>query len=79
VVALVTGAVFALKFESANASAKEICVDPQRVCTTNDVSRHDVLVNDARRDRTLVFVGVGLGCMALVAAAYTWWGGGVSW
>ena len=71
VVGLASGAVFALNFQSANDQAKTLCAN--NVCgTTAEKSAHQTLVDDAYRDRTLAFVGAGIGGAALLAAAYLW-------
>ena len=71
VVGLASGAVFALNFQSANDQAKTLCTN--NVCaTTAEKTAHQTLVDDAYRDRTLAFVGAGIGGAALLAAAYLW-------
>jgi len=69
VVGLVSGALFALNFESTNHQAKTLC--KMNVCaTTAEKTAHQTLVDDAYRDRTLAFVGAAIGGAALLAAAY---------
>jgi hypothetical protein len=67
-----TAAVFALKLRAANDQAKSLC--PDSACQTDaEKLRHDGLVDDAHRDRTLAWVSAGVGGAALVSAAYLWW------
>jgi hypothetical protein len=68
VVGIGVGAVFFANYKSKNDQASGICVasDP---CTPDDVANHTGLVDDAKKARTLGFVGVGVGGAALVAGA----------
>ena len=69
---LATGAVFAVKFQLANGEAKTLC--KTNICgNADEKARHDTLVEDARLDRTLAFVGAGVGGAMLLTAAYLWW------
>lgn len=71
-VAFATGTIFALEVQSENGDAKALC--PTNTCrSVDEKTRHDTLVSDAHRDRTLAFIGAGIGGAALVAAAYFWW------
>jgi hypothetical protein len=72
VVGLVTGSIFALNYRSENGEAKTLC--PQNICPSQEQkTQHETLVADAYRDRTLAFVGAGVGGAALATAAYLWW------
>jgi hypothetical protein len=72
VVGLVTGSIFALKYLSENGEAKTLC--PMNICPTQEQkTQHETLVSDAYRDRTLAFVGAGVGGAALATAAFLWW------
>jgi hypothetical protein len=71
-VGLVTGSIFALKYLSENGEAKTLC--PMNICPTpEEKTKHETLVGDAYRDRTLAFVGAGVGGAALATAAFLWW------
>ncbi len=69
---LATGAVFAIEFESMNGDAKKICPTSMN-CLPAEKTRHDSLAQEAHDDRTLAFVGAGVGGAAVAAAAYLWW------
>jgi tetratricopeptide (TPR) repeat protein len=74
VAGLVTGAVFALSYLSANDEAKTLCPSPMNVCQNpGQETQHQTLVADAYRDRALAFVGAGIGGAALATAAFLWW------
>jgi hypothetical protein len=71
-VTLAASAVFAIKMLSENGEAKTLC--PQDTCTSDgEKSRHDDLVADAGRDRTIAIVGAGIGGVAVLTAAYLFW------
>jgi serine/threonine-protein kinase len=68
VVAVAAGTYFFVNFGSKNDEARKIC--PASVdCEPGDVSRHSQLVDDARRSRTLGYVGVGVGAAAIATGA----------
>ena len=65
---LALGTIMALKYNSANSDAKNIC--PQsHDCTTQQISDHDQKVEDARSARTWTYVGFSVGTFGLAAAA----------
>ena len=67
VASLGLGTILAFEFKSKNDQAKGIC--PNSVgCTAAEVNQHEDLVSDARRFRTLSFLGFGVGGAALLAA-----------
>ena len=72
---LVTAGVFALKLHSANGQAKVLCSD-SRCLSVEEKTKHDTLVSDAHVDRTVAFVGAGVGAAALLAGGYFWWRAG---
>lgn len=66
--ALTAGTIMGLKYKSNNDDAKAIC--PTNVnCTPKQIQDHDRLVDDARGQRTWMFVGVGVGTLSLAGAA----------
>ncbi|HTA88435.1 MAG TPA: hypothetical protein VK745_02625 [Polyangiaceae bacterium] len=67
VVGVAVGSVFELKSRSDNSSALGLCPG-DAACTQDDVTRHDSLVSDAKTDRAVGFVGLGVGAVSLVAA-----------
>jgi hypothetical protein len=69
---LTTGAAFALELDADDSDARALC--PNSSCqTAEEKTRHDTLVDEAHRDRTLALTGAGIGTAALLAAAYLWW------
>jgi serine/threonine-protein kinase len=73
VVALTAGTIMGFKYKSNNDDAKAIC--PSNInCTPKQIQDHDRLVDDARGQRTWMFVGVGVGALSLAGAAalYIW-------
>jgi hypothetical protein len=69
--ALAAGAYFGLQARSENDQAKKVC-DP--FCpSVADKTRHDALVDDARRDQTLAIVSASVGAAVLLTGAYVWW------
>ena len=70
---VVMGAMFALRYRSENEQARGLCA--QSLCTSvAEKSRHEALVARAGGDRTMAFVGAGVGVVAMLAAAYLrWW------
>ncbi|HWZ90499.1 MAG TPA: hypothetical protein VNW92_16660 [Polyangiaceae bacterium] len=66
VAGLAVGTVFELKSRSANGDALDICKDGQP-CSLGDISRHDSLVSDAKTDRTIAVVGLGVGALSLAS------------
>jgi serine/threonine-protein kinase len=67
--ALLTGATFAVLYKASNDDAKAVCPSSMG-CTGVEMDTHDQLVDDAKRARTLAFVGLGVGAAALGVAAY---------
>ncbi len=69
VAALAGGIVEGAQYLDNNRTAKGIC--PSGVdCTADEISRHGKAVDEARNDRTWAYVGVGVGSVAVVGAAY---------
>jgi hypothetical protein len=68
VVGVVVATVFELESRSANSDAVGICPSGA-ACTQDDINRHDSRVSDAKSDRTLAVVGLGVGAVSLVTAA----------
>ncbi|HTQ04032.1 MAG TPA: hypothetical protein VMI54_09250 [Polyangiaceae bacterium] len=69
VAALAGGIVEGAQYLDSNREAKGIC--PSGVnCTEDEISRHGKAVDEARNERTWSYVGVGLGSVAVVGAAY---------
>lgn len=70
--AAATGTVFALQSRSDNAAALELCREPSPEgfgCRSDaERDRHSELVNAAKRERLIGFVGLGVGGAALVTA-----------
>jgi hypothetical protein len=64
VAGLAVGTVFELKSRSANGDALDICKDGEP-CSLGDIGRHDSLVSDAKTDRTIAIVGLGVGALSL--------------
>lgn len=66
-VGLGAGTYFALQTKSNNDDALAICPNyPVGPCSDSDVSTHSNLVNDAKTDRTLAYVGFGVGAAGAV-------------
>jgi hypothetical protein len=65
VVGIAVGTVFGLKSRSSNNDALALCPG-DAACTQDQVTRHDSLVSDAKTDRTVAFVGLGVGAVSLV-------------
>lgn len=66
--ALTAGVAFALQYRSNDQDARAVC--PQSSgCTRAEVAQHAGFVSDARRARTLAYVGFGVGAAALSSAA----------
>jgi hypothetical protein len=67
VVGLAVGGVFGAMTLSKNEQALDVCPDyPEDACTADDVDRHEQFVEDAKSNRTLSYVGFGLGGAALL-------------
>jgi hypothetical protein len=67
VVGLALGGVFGAMTLSKNEEALDVCPDyPDDACTADDVDRHAELVSDAKSNRTLSYVGFGVGGAALL-------------
>jgi hypothetical protein len=64
VVGAVVATVFEIKSRSANSDALKICLEGQP-CSSNDVSHHDSLVSNAKTDRTIAVVGLGVGAVGV--------------
>lgn len=66
--ALTAGVAFALQYRSNHQDAQAVC--PQSIgCTRAQIEQHAAFVSDARRARTLSYVGFGVGAAALSSAA----------
>jgi len=66
--ATIVGVGFGLQTLADNHDAKRVC--PTSVgCSDTDVSQHATFISDARRARTLSYVGFGVGAAALTSAA----------
>jgi hypothetical protein len=66
-VAIGTGVMFALLFQSKNGQARDIC--PAGVgCTDSDIQKHDGLVKDAQAAKMGAYLGLGLGAASVAAA-----------
>lgn len=72
IVGLVTGAVFGAEFQQANSEAKGLC-RPVECPSTTEQSRHQSLIDEASRARTLAFVSAAIGGVALASAILLWW------
>ena len=72
ILGLVTGAVFGAEFQQANSEAKALC-RPVECTDTVEQSRHQSLIDEASRDRTLAFVSAAIGGVALASAILVWW------
>jgi hypothetical protein len=71
-VGLVVGGAFGLKYRSENDEAKTLC--PSNVCRDqSERDRHQGLMTDAQRDRTIGVVVAVAGGVALLTASYLWW------
>jgi hypothetical protein len=68
IVAVGVGVGFGIDALNKNAQAMEICVDPEGTCSSDDVLKHANLTEDARADRTIAYVGVGVGSAAVFGA-----------
>jgi serine/threonine-protein kinase len=67
VVGLAVGGVFGAMTLSKNEQALDVCPDyPEDACSADDVDRHERFVADAKSNRTLSYVGFGLGGAALL-------------
>ncbi|HEX3855338.1 MAG TPA: hypothetical protein VHW01_30455 [Polyangiaceae bacterium] len=64
---LAVGTIMALRYNSANSDAKNIC-PTSTDCTTQQISAHDQKVDEARSARTWTYVGFGVGGVGLAAA-----------
>jgi hypothetical protein len=69
---MTVAAILGVEFQIANSEAKGLC-QPTVCATLDDKARHDGLVNDAKTDRTIAFIGLGVGAAALATAGYFWW------
>jgi hypothetical protein len=75
---LATGAVFAVLMDHANSQAEGLCTamvgTMSNVCEhPADFTQHAQLLGDARRDRTISYVGASVGAASLIAAGSWWW------
>src|SRR5450432_3733613 len=68
VVGLAVATVFEVKSRGANSDALALCPSGAP-CTQTDIDRHDSRVSDAKSDRTLAIVGLGVGAASFVTAA----------
>jgi tetratricopeptide (TPR) repeat protein len=73
VVALTAGTIFGIKFESANKQLPNICASDPQNCAPTSVTRYYTLRDEAVRDVTYEFVGLGVGGAAVLTAAFLWW------
>ncbi|HEX6764267.1 MAG TPA: hypothetical protein VF103_02290 [Polyangiaceae bacterium] len=69
VVGLVVGGVFTLKSKSENDDALAICEDDSEACTAQDISDHDLLVDQAKASQLNSYVAYGLGGVGIVTGA----------
>jgi hypothetical protein len=67
--ALAFGIVEGFGYRRSNDKAKAIC-PASRDCIPDDIARHEAYVDDAKKERTLAFVGIGVGGVAIAAATY---------
>lgn len=68
IAALSFGTVLGLRYRSHNDEAKGIC--PSNLnCTQKDIEDHDSLVDDARTERSWMYVGLASGTLSLAGAA----------
>jgi hypothetical protein len=65
---IAVGTMMALKYNSANTDAKNICPSSTG-CTSQQIAEHDRKVDDSRTARTWSYVGFGVGAASLAAAA----------
>ena len=65
-VGVAVGSVFGLKSRSSNNTALGLCPG-DAACTQAQVTRHDSLVSDAKTDRVVSVVALGVGAVGLVA------------
>jgi hypothetical protein len=68
IVGVTLGSIFGLRVLSKNDQADSICPSSEH-CSTDDQTRFDKTINDAKRERTYAFVGFGVGGAALVTGA----------
>jgi hypothetical protein len=66
-----TAVIFGLETLSVNDQAKQIC--PTNLCSQSEKTQHDQLVSDARRDRSITYVGIAVAGVGLATAALLWW------
>lgn len=67
VVGLAVGGIFGAMTMSKNDEALDVCPDyPKDECSEDDVDRHERLVDDAKTNRTVSYIGFGLGGAALL-------------
>jgi len=70
--ALGTGVVFGIKYETADSDARQICPSSTN-CTMQEIADHMSLVDTARRDLTVEAVSLGIGGAAALVGSYLWW------
>jgi len=68
----IAGTVFFFQYKARNSDAKDICPTPASPCPPGSASTHADLVEDARKARTLTYVGWGVGAAGLAGAAVLW-------
>jgi hypothetical protein len=75
--AMALGGVYLYKLDGRNEEARQICPSGN-YCTPQEDAAHDELLADARRDRLISFVALGVGVAALAASVALWWRSGQS-
>jgi tetratricopeptide (TPR) repeat protein len=68
VAALAAGTILGIRYKANNDDAKAICRSNVN-CTSAEIDKHDRLVENARTDRSWMYVGVGVGALSLAGAA----------
>jgi len=68
----VAGTVFFFQYRAKNSDAEAICPTSASPCPPGSASTHAELVEDAKKARTLTYVGWGVGAAGLAGAAVLW-------
>ncbi len=66
VAGIAAGFIFAVAYDAKNEWASNVCREHPRDCPPSDLGRHDVLLDEARANRTLAYVGFSVGSLALL-------------
>ena len=72
-VAVIAGAVFAIKFEIDNGRANDICRTDPMNCSGEQIAENTSLRQSAARDRAIAVAGFALGGVVAVSGAYVVW------